>query len=109
MVPTFDQIPSAIQELKNLIISISTDVIDIKSKVEPANNDILDVNQASAFLKCKTSTLHRLARYGDVKSHKRLKQRYFIKKDLIEYIEKGSSIKNDAEYVKAHLLKSKKK
>jgi hypothetical protein len=80
MVPTFDQLPSVIQELKNLITSISTDVIDIKSKVAPANNTILDVDEASAFLKCKTSTLHRLARDGEVNSFKRLKQRYFLKR-----------------------------
>ncbi len=109
MVPTFDQLPSEIQELKDLITSIYNDVITIKSTVAPVSNQPLGIEEASAFLSCRPSTLYKLARTGKVNSFKRLKKCYFFKHDLIKYLENGASLKNDKEYVESHLVKSKNK
>ena len=109
MAPTFDQLPSAIQELTNLITSIYADVIDIKFSVLPPKDEVLGVDEAAAFLKCKPSTIYRIAREGKVKSFIRLKKRYFFKNDLVEYLKNGFSQSNDDGYVKSNILKTKKK
>lgn len=55
----------------------------------PDEPDLLDVKQASKFLKQSEGTLYNNALKGTIPSYKKFGKRYFLKSELLEWIKKG--------------------
>tara|TARA_R110001583_G_scaffold184761_1_gene344310 strand:- start:382 stop:789 length:408 start_codon:yes stop_codon:yes gene_type:complete len=55
----------------------------------PIETDLLDVKQASNFLKQSEGTLYNNALKGTIPSYKKFGKRYFLKSELLDWIKKG--------------------
>jgi predicted DNA-binding transcriptional regulator AlpA len=65
------------------------DELQNNSSKVPIETDLLDVKQASKFLKQSEGTLYNNALKGTIPSYKKFGKRYFLKSELLEWIKKG--------------------
>ncbi|WP_339651155.1 helix-turn-helix domain-containing protein [uncultured Maribacter sp.] len=71
------------------MLQYSFNELQNNSDVLPLETDLLDVKQASKFLKQSEGTLYNNALKGTIPSYKKFGKRYFLKSELLEWIKNG--------------------
>ena len=70
-------------------LQYSFDELQNNSANIPIEPDLLDVKQASKFLKQAEGTLYNNAKKGTIPSYKKFGKRYYLKSELLDWIKKG--------------------
>ncbi len=80
-------------ELRTIIREELSSLTKSKTKQEPTNDDeYLDINMASGFLKLSPHTLRRKAQKSEIPCYKRNNKWLFLRKELIDYINQGKQL-----------------
>tara|TARA_R110002051_G_scaffold167780_1_gene238464 strand:- start:7344 stop:7856 length:513 start_codon:yes stop_codon:yes gene_type:complete len=77
-----------INDKLNKLLYLFDELLNNSSNV-PIEPDLLDVKQASEFLKQAEGTLYNNALKGTIPSYKKFGKRYFLKSELLEWIKEG--------------------
>ena len=92
---SFDQLPSAVGELLTKVNTMMTRLDDIGQRIgnAPCENDhvLMDIREASAFVRKKVSSLYAYTSERRIPFYKRGNTLYFFKDQLIKWIEAGGS------------------
>ena len=92
---SFDQLPSAVGELLTKVNTMMTRLDDIGQRIgnAPSENDhvLMDIREASAFVRKKVSSLYAYTSERRIPFYKRGNTLYFFKDQLIKWIEAGGS------------------
>ncbi len=92
---SFDQLPSAVCELLTKVNSMMTRLDDIGQRIGNApsegNHVLMDIREASAFVRKKVSSLYAYTSERRIPFYKRGNTLYFFKDQLIKWIESGGS------------------
>lgn len=84
------------EELVTLITSSLKEFLpSLILKKEYSESEFLDIYEASKFLKLTPSTLRKKANKGLIDCYKRSGRWYFLKSELIEYINQGKQLTID--------------
>lgn len=90
---SFDQLPSAVGELLTKVNTMMTRLDDIGQRIgnAPSENDhvLMDIREASAFVRKKVSSLYAYTSERRIPFYKRGNTLYFFKDQLIKWIEAG--------------------
>ncbi|WP_303315201.1 helix-turn-helix domain-containing protein [Flavivirga abyssicola] len=83
-------------ELRTIIREELSSLTKNKAKPEfKQNDDYLDINMASDFLKLSPHTLRRKAQKSEIPCYKRNNKWLFLRKELIDYVNKGKQLTYD--------------
>ena len=92
---SFDQLPSAVGELLTKVNTMMARLDDIGQRIGKAPNEdnhvLLDIREASAFVRKKVSSLYAYTSERRIPFYKRGNTLYFFKDQLIKWIESGVS------------------
>ena len=92
---SFDQLPSAVGELLTKVNTMMTRLDDIGQRIGNAPNEdnhvLMDIREASAFVRKKVSSLYAYTSERRIPFYKRGNTLYFFKDQLIKWIESGGS------------------
>ena len=92
---SLDQLPSAVGELLTKVNTMMTRLDDIGQRIgnAPSANDhvLMDIREASAFVRKKVSSLYAYTSERRIPFYKRGNTLYFFKDQLIKWIEAGGS------------------
>ena len=92
---SFDQLPSAVGELLTKVNTMMTRLDDIGQRIGNApsedNHVLMDIREASAFVRKKVSSLYAYTSERRIPFYKRGNTLYFFKDQLIKWIESGGS------------------
>lgn len=92
---SFDQLPSAVGELLTKVNTMMTRLDDIGQRIGNApsedNHVLMDIREASAFIRKKVSSLYAYTSERRIPFYKRGNTLYFFKDQLIKWIESGGS------------------
>lgn len=105
------------KNIDDLIGDIANEVVNrLEQYYKDQNNSIdqdhhlMTVTEAAEFLRLSTTTIYRLASKGDFPSLKRSKRLYFMRRDLLHYLEEGRKQTNADNYLEVgEFFKKKKK
>lgn len=90
---SFDQLPSAVGELLTKVNTMMTRLDDIGQRIGNAPNEdnhvLMDIREASAFVRKKVSSLYAYTSERRIPFYKRGNTLYFFKDQLIKWIESG--------------------
>lgn len=86
-----------LKEMNDKIISLQAEIRDMAEKVVPKSetDDILNVEEAMAFLGFKKSTIYTKVNRGEIPHMKRGKRLYFSVTELKKYLTDGKRLTND--------------
>ena len=92
---SFDQLPSAVGELLTKVNTMMTRLDDIGQRIGNAPNEdnhvLMDIREASAFVRKKVSSLYAYTSERRIPFYKRCNTLYLFKDQPIKWIESGGS------------------
>ncbi|MEI6059433.1 MAG: helix-turn-helix domain-containing protein [Bacteroidota bacterium] len=104
-IPTFENLPSVVNELQNDVTWIKRFLQQQESLVQnPSTDDgkFLTVPEAARFLGLATQTVYGLIHRKQIPCMKRQKRVYFSKQELIKWIESGRMKTRDEIAAESH-------
>ena len=86
---TFDQLPGAVSLLHSRMDSIEAILENLSGFKPPEPDELLTVEQCAEFLSISVQTVYGLIAKNELPVMKRSKRCYFLKSELISYLQAG--------------------
>ena len=86
---TFDQLPQAVSQLFTQLQRIESLIKEGTTPPHQEADEILTVEQCAEFLNLSKPTIYGLISKGNIPVMKRSKRCYFLKAELIKYLQEG--------------------
>lgn len=86
---TFDQLPQAVNQLFTKLERIEHLIKESSNAPQQETDELLTVEQCAEFLKLSKPTIYGLISKGSIPVMKRSKRCYFLKSELIKYLQEG--------------------
>jgi excisionase family DNA binding protein len=101
---TFEQLPIAVNQLYDKLEMIEALIRNSTPQPNANTDQPLTVKQAAEFLSLAKSTIYRMAENRELPHYKHERRLYFVKKELIDWLEAGRRLTLTNQAYNAHLL-----